>query len=98
MVGKARSSNFTLSEKLDLLKLVRPHIRILEEHTNKHAVIVDKNKCWDTVSEQYNVLGGGQAPPHCPGPTHPLQEAEGVGQTGSDATETRPARVQRKYI
>lgn len=58
MVGKARSSNFTLSEKLDLLKLVRPHIRILEEHTNKHAVIVDKNKCWETVSEQYNALGG----------------------------------------
>ncbi|KAM9310004.1 DNA repair and recombination protein RAD54B [Pholidichthys leucotaenia] len=58
MVGKARSSNFTLSEKLDLLKLVRPHIRILEEHTNKHAVIVDKNKCWDTVAEQYNGLGG----------------------------------------
>ncbi|CAB1334666.1 unnamed protein product [Coregonus sp. 'balchen'] len=62
MVGKARSSNFTLSEKLDLLKLVRPHIRILEEHTNKHAVIVDKNKCWDTVSEQYNVLGGDRPP------------------------------------
>lgn len=58
MVGKARSSNFTLSEKLDLLKLVRPHIRILEEHTNKHAVIVDKNKCWDIVAEQYNTLGG----------------------------------------
>lgn len=58
MVGKARSSNFTLSEKLDLLQLVRPHIRILEEHTNKHAVIVDKNKCWDTVAEQYNTLGG----------------------------------------
>ncbi|XP_028971215.1 fibrinogen silencer-binding protein [Esox lucius] len=62
MVGKARSSNFTLSEKLDLLKLVRPHIRILEEHTNKHAVIVDKNKCWDTVSEQYNLLGGDRPP------------------------------------
>ncbi|XP_061676285.1 fibrinogen silencer-binding protein [Syngnathoides biaculeatus] len=58
MVGKARSSNFTLSEKLDLLKLVRPHVRILEEHTNKHAVIVDKNKCWDAVAERYNGLGG----------------------------------------
>ena len=58
MVGKSRSSNFTLSEKLDLLKLVRPHVRILEEHTNKHAVIVDKNKCWDTVADQYNSLGG----------------------------------------
>ncbi|XP_046906127.1 fibrinogen silencer-binding protein [Hypomesus transpacificus] len=62
MVGKARSSNFTLSEKLDLLKLVRPHVRILEEHTNKHAVIVDKNKCWDTVAEQYNALGGDRPP------------------------------------
>ncbi|KAM4600376.1 DNA repair and recombination protein RAD54B [Polymixia lowei] len=62
MVGKARSSNFTLSEKLDLLKLVRPHVRILEEHTNKHAVIVDKNKCWDTVAEQYNGLGGDRPP------------------------------------
>ncbi|XP_061144201.1 fibrinogen silencer-binding protein [Syngnathus typhle] len=58
MVGKARSSNFTLSEKLDLLKLVQPHVLILEEHNNKHAVIVDKNKCWDTVAEQYNALGG----------------------------------------
>ncbi|XP_028673601.2 fibrinogen silencer-binding protein [Erpetoichthys calabaricus] len=62
MVGKARSSNFTLSEKLDLLKLVKPHIRILEEHTNKHAVIVDKNKCWDSIAEQYNALGGDRPP------------------------------------
>ncbi|KAM3873330.1 DNA repair and recombination protein RAD54B [Diretmus argenteus] len=62
MVGKARSSNFTLSEKLDLLKLVRPHVRILEEHTNKHAVIVDKNKCWETVAELYNALGGDRPP------------------------------------
>lgn len=68
MVGKARSSNFTLSEKLDLLKLVRPHIRILEEHTNKHAVIVDKNKCWDTVAEEYNALGGDR----------PLRTAQGL--------------------
>ena len=43
MVGKARSSNFTLSEKLDLLKLVKPYVKILEEHTNKHSVIVEKN-------------------------------------------------------
>ncbi|XP_035239943.1 fibrinogen silencer-binding protein [Anguilla anguilla] len=62
MVGKARSSNFTLSEKLDLLKLVKPHIRILEEHTNKHAVIVDKNKCWDNIADQYNALGGDRPP------------------------------------
>lgn len=68
MVGKARSSNFTLSEKLDLLKLVRPHIRILEEHTNKHAVIVDKNKCWDTVADEYNALGGDR----------PLRTAQGL--------------------
>ncbi|MGH0151239.1 UNVERIFIED_CONTAM: hypothetical protein FKN15_040561 [Acipenser sinensis] len=62
MAGKARASNFTLSEKLDLLKLVKPHIRILEEHTNKHAVIVDKNKCWDSIAEQYNTLGGDRPP------------------------------------
>ncbi|CAM4701144.1 unnamed protein product [Leuciscus chuanchicus] len=62
MVGKARSSNFTLSEKLDLLRLVQPHIRILEEHTNKHAVIVDKNRCWDSIAERYNSLGGERPP------------------------------------
>nr|XP_005158093.1 fibrinogen silencer-binding protein [Danio rerio] len=62
MVGKARSSNFTLSEKLDLLRLVQPHIRILEEHTNKHAVIVDKNRCWDSIAERYNSFGGERPP------------------------------------
>uniref|UniRef100_A0A672SH51 Fibrinogen silencer binding protein n=1 Tax=Sinocyclocheilus grahami TaxID=75366 RepID=A0A672SH51_SINGR len=62
MVGKARSSNFTLSEKLDLLRLVQPHIRILEEHTNKHAVIVDKNRCWDNIAERYNSFGGERPP------------------------------------
>ncbi|XP_056619124.1 fibrinogen silencer-binding protein [Triplophysa dalaica] len=62
MVGKARSSNFTLSEKLDLLRLVQPHIHILEEHTNKHAVIVDKNRCWDNIAERYNNLGGERPP------------------------------------
>uniref|UniRef100_A0A671MYM4 Fibrinogen silencer-binding protein-like n=1 Tax=Sinocyclocheilus anshuiensis TaxID=1608454 RepID=A0A671MYM4_9TELE len=62
MVGKARSSNFTLSEKLDLLRLVQPHIRILEEHTNKHAVIVDKNRCWDSIAERYNNFGGERPP------------------------------------
>ncbi|KAK1173243.1 DNA repair and recombination protein RAD54B isoform X1 [Acipenser oxyrinchus oxyrinchus] len=62
MAAKARSSNFTLSEKLDLLKLVKPHIRILEEHTNKHAVIMDKNKCWDSIAEQYNIVGGDRPP------------------------------------
>uniref|UniRef100_A0A673JHT2 Fibrinogen silencer-binding protein-like n=1 Tax=Sinocyclocheilus rhinocerous TaxID=307959 RepID=A0A673JHT2_9TELE len=62
MVGKARSSNFTLSEKLDLLRLVQPHIHILEEHTNKHAVIVDKNRCWDSIAERYNSFGGERPP------------------------------------
>ncbi|XP_060718065.1 fibrinogen silencer-binding protein [Tachysurus vachellii] len=62
LVGKARSSNFTLSEKLDLLRLVQPHIRILEEHTNKHAVIVDKNRCWESIAERYNSLGGERPP------------------------------------
>lgn len=54
MVGKARSSNFTLSEKLDLLKLVKPYVKILEEHTNKHSVIVEKNRCWDIIAVNYN--------------------------------------------
>lgn len=57
MVGKARSSNFTLSEKLDLLKLVKPYVRILEEHTNKHSVIVEKNRCWDIIAVNYNAIG-----------------------------------------
>ncbi|XP_062841474.1 fibrinogen silencer-binding protein [Trichomycterus rosablanca] len=61
-VGKARSSNFTLSEKLDLMRLVQPHIRILEEHTNKHAVIIDKNRCWESIAERYNCLGGERPP------------------------------------
>uniref|UniRef100_H2ZU90 RAD54 homolog B n=1 Tax=Latimeria chalumnae TaxID=7897 RepID=H2ZU90_LATCH len=57
MVGKARSSNFTLSEKLDVLELVKPYVKVLEEHTNKHSVIVEKNRCWDIITEQYNALG-----------------------------------------
>uniref|UniRef100_A0AAY4DJZ1 Myb/SANT-like DNA-binding domain-containing protein n=1 Tax=Denticeps clupeoides TaxID=299321 RepID=A0AAY4DJZ1_9TELE len=57
-VGKARSSNFTLSEKLDLLRLAQPHIRLLEDHTNKHAVIVEKNRCWDSIAQRYNGMGG----------------------------------------
>ncbi|XP_072459644.1 fibrinogen silencer-binding protein [Notamacropus eugenii] len=56
MVGKARSSNFTLSEKLDLLNLVKPYVKILEEHTNKHSVIVEKNKCWDIIADTYNAI------------------------------------------
>uniref|UniRef100_A0A9L0KHZ3 DNA repair and recombination protein RAD54B n=1 Tax=Equus asinus TaxID=9793 RepID=A0A9L0KHZ3_EQUAS len=62
MVGKARSSNFTLSEKLDLLKLVKPYVKILEEHTNKHSVIVEKNRCWDIIAVSYNAMGGDRPP------------------------------------
>ncbi|KFP98641.1 Fibrinogen silencer-binding protein [Haliaeetus albicilla] len=62
MVGKARSSNFTLSEKLDLLKLVKPYVKILEEHTNKHSVIVEKNKCWDIIADNYNAIGVDRPP------------------------------------
>ncbi|XP_034981939.1 fibrinogen silencer-binding protein [Zootoca vivipara] len=62
MVGKARSSNFTLSEKLDLLKLVKPYVKILEEHTNKHSVIVEKNKCWDIIADNYNAIGADRPP------------------------------------
>uniref|UniRef100_A0A8C8RU97 Myb/SANT-like DNA-binding domain-containing protein n=1 Tax=Pelusios castaneus TaxID=367368 RepID=A0A8C8RU97_9SAUR len=57
MVGNARSCNFTLSDKLDLLKLVKPYVKILEEHTNKHSVIVEKNKCWDIIADNYNAIG-----------------------------------------
>uniref|UniRef100_A0A8D0HL07 Fibrinogen silencer binding protein n=1 Tax=Sphenodon punctatus TaxID=8508 RepID=A0A8D0HL07_SPHPU len=62
MVGKARSSNFTLSKKLDLLKLVKPYVKILEEHTNKHSVIVEKNKCWDIIADNYNAIGVDRPP------------------------------------
>ena len=62
MVGKARSSNFTLSEKLDLLKLVKPYVKILEEHTNKHSVIVEKNRCWDIIAVNYNASGVDRPP------------------------------------
>ncbi|XP_068093767.1 fibrinogen silencer-binding protein [Hyperolius riggenbachi] len=62
MVGKARSSNFTVFEKLDLLRLVKPYIGVLEEHTNKHSVIIEKNNCWEIIAEKYNCLGGGRPP------------------------------------
>ncbi|KAM5157207.1 fibrinogen silencer-binding protein [Mantella aurantiaca] len=62
MVGKARSSNFTVFEKLDLLRLVKPFIEVLEEHTNKHSVIIEKNNCWELIAEKYNALGGGRPP------------------------------------
>ncbi|XP_005362368.1 fibrinogen silencer-binding protein [Microtus pennsylvanicus] len=62
MVGKARSSNFTLSEKLDLLSLVKPYVKILEEHTNKNSVIVEKNRCWDVIAVNYNAIGVDRPP------------------------------------
>ncbi|EDL05643.1 fibrinogen silencer-binding protein [Mus musculus] len=62
MVGKARSSNFTLSEKLDLLNLVKPYVKILEEHTNKNSVIVEKNRCWDVIAVNYNAIGVDRPP------------------------------------
>nr|XP_033789599.1 fibrinogen silencer-binding protein [Geotrypetes seraphini] len=62
MVGKARSSNFTVSEKLDLLKLVKPYVNVLEQHTNKHSVIVEKNKCWDIIADKYNAIGADRPP------------------------------------
>ncbi|XP_063780184.1 fibrinogen silencer-binding protein [Pseudophryne corroboree] len=62
MVGKARSSNFTVFEKLDLLKLVKPYIGVLEEHTNKHSVIIEKNNCWEIIAEKYNTMGSGRPP------------------------------------
>ncbi|XP_053324357.1 fibrinogen silencer-binding protein [Spea bombifrons] len=62
MVGKARSSNFTVFEKLDLLELVKPYIGVLEEHTNKHSVIIEKNNCWEIIAEKYNAMGAGRPP------------------------------------
>ncbi|XP_067392630.1 fibrinogen silencer-binding protein-like [Emydura macquarii macquarii] len=62
MAGNARSCNFTLSDKLDLLKLVKPYVKILEEHTNKHSVIVEKNKCWDIIADNYNAIGVDRPP------------------------------------
>ncbi|OCT74887.1 fibrinogen silencer-binding protein [Xenopus laevis] len=62
MTGKARSSNFTVFEKLDLLNLVKPYIGVLEEHTNKHSVIIEKNNCWEIITEKYNAMGTGRPP------------------------------------
>ncbi|MGH0151238.1 UNVERIFIED_CONTAM: hypothetical protein FKN15_040560 [Acipenser sinensis] len=62
MVGKARSANFTEAEKIDLLQLVRPHVRVIEEHKHKHSAIVEKNRCWDAVAEYYNALEGERPP------------------------------------
>ncbi|XP_056378481.1 DNA repair and recombination protein RAD54B isoform X2 [Hyla sarda] len=59
---KARSCNFTVFEKLDLLELVRPYIGVLEEHTNKHSVIIEKNNCWEIIAEKYNAMGPGRPP------------------------------------
>ncbi|XP_067835383.1 fibrinogen silencer-binding protein [Heptranchias perlo] len=59
MLGKKsnRSSNFTIYEKIDLLKLVWPHIKVLEVHKNNQAIIVEKNRCWETIAQQYNAVG-----------------------------------------
>lgn len=59
MLGKKsnRSSNFTIYEKIDLLKLVRPYIKVLEVHKNNQAVIVEKNRCWESIAQQYNAVG-----------------------------------------
>ncbi|RXN00151.1 Fibrinogen silencer-binding protein [Acipenser ruthenus] len=62
MVGKARSSNFTEAEKIDLLRLVRPHVRVIEEHKHKHLAIVGKNRCWVAEVEYYSALGGERPP------------------------------------
>ncbi|XP_043921961.1 fibrinogen silencer-binding protein-like [Protopterus annectens] len=62
MVGKARSSNFTLQEKLDFIEILKPYVKVLEEHTNRHSVIIEKNKCWDTIAKKYNNTGGSR--PH----------------------------------
>ncbi|KAG8570320.1 hypothetical protein GDO81_011210 [Engystomops pustulosus] len=59
---KARSCNFTVFEKLDLLDLVRPYIGVLEEHTNKHSVIIEKNNCWEIIAEKYNGMSPGRPP------------------------------------
>ncbi|XP_062898551.1 fibrinogen silencer-binding protein [Mobula hypostoma] len=62
MLGKKsnRSSNFTIYEKIDLLKLVRPYIKVLEVHKNNQAVIVEKNRCWESIAHQYNAIGVGR--------------------------------------
>ncbi|XP_043922484.1 fibrinogen silencer-binding protein [Protopterus annectens] len=58
IAGKSRSSNFTVSEKLDLLELVEPYVNILDEHTNKHSIVIEKNKCWEIIAEKYNARRG----------------------------------------
>ncbi|XP_006003497.1 fibrinogen silencer-binding protein-like [Latimeria chalumnae] len=68
MVGKARSSNFTEAEKLDLLKLVKPYISVIEAHKHKHSAIVEKNRSWEAIAEKYNAIGGDR----------PLRTAQGL--------------------
>uniref|UniRef100_A0A671UMA3 RAD54 homolog B n=1 Tax=Sparus aurata TaxID=8175 RepID=A0A671UMA3_SPAAU len=77
MVGKARSSNFTLSEKLDLLKLVRPHIRILEEHTNKHDGARYFSVVWCKASKKKHKRWEGDAVLVTRGRTATLKDMEG---------------------
>ncbi|XP_069050911.1 fibrinogen silencer-binding protein-like [Lepisosteus oculatus] len=62
MVGKARSSNFTQAEKLDLLRLLQPHVKVIEENKHRHATILEKNRRWERIAESYNALVGGSRP------------------------------------
>ncbi|MBN3315285.1 FSBP protein, partial [Atractosteus spatula] len=63
MVGKARSSNFTQAEKLDLLRLLQPHVKVIEENKHRHSTILEKNRRWERIAESYNALVGGSRPP-----------------------------------
>ncbi|KAM4027852.1 fibrinogen silencer-binding protein [Anomaloglossus baeobatrachus] len=96
---KARSCNFTVFEKLDLLELVRPYIGVLEEHTNKHSVIIEKNNCWEIIADKYNAMGPGR-PPRTPqglrtlykrlkehGKQELLQSKAGADSTLTEATK-----------
>ncbi|XP_073446166.1 fibrinogen silencer-binding protein [Dendrobates tinctorius] len=97
---KARSCNFTVFEKLDLLELVRPYIGVLEEHTNKHSVIIEKNNCWEIIADKYNAMGPGR-PPRTPQglrtlykrlKEHGKQELLLQSKTGADSTLTEATK------
>ncbi|XP_073535773.1 fibrinogen silencer-binding protein [Phyllobates terribilis] len=97
---KARSCNFTVFEKLDLLELVRPYIGVLEEHTNKHSVIIEKNNCWEIIADKYNAMGPGR-PPRTPQglrtlykrlKEHGKQELLLQSKAGTDSTLTEATK------
>ncbi|CAJ0944803.1 unnamed protein product [Ranitomeya imitator] len=97
---KARSCNFTVFEKLDLLELVRPYIGVLEEHTNKHSVIIEKNNCWEIIADKYNAMGPGR-PPRTPQglrtlykrlKEHGKQELLLQSKAGADSTLTEATK------